>query len=268
VSDDSQAPRAAEPATLDVGQYCREVETHLTRVNGGHLIRIVGPAFDVVRRWAMDGVPLSVVFRGIETKSARHQAGAARRPLRIEFCDEDVRALFADWRRAVGIAPAVESEAEGGGGAGSTDDDAAIGGGGPGAAADADAPADGGRPSSAKDLERAIARLARAAGRLDWPDALREAVSARLTEVSAARAELRGARGEARAAILARVAGGDRAFGAAVAAAAPSDVAAAARADAERDLAPYRGRLAPAAWAEAVAATADRLVRQKLGLPQ
>ena len=42
----------------DVGAYCRAVEAHLTQVNGGHLVRIVGPSFDLVRRWAAEDVPL------------------------------------------------------------------------------------------------------------------------------------------------------------------------------------------------------------------
>jgi hypothetical protein len=39
------------------------------------------------------------------------------------------------------------------------------------------------------------------------------------------------------------------------------------REDAERELAPYRGRLPATAWSQAVATTADRLLRERLGLP-
>ena len=43
------------PAAIDIGAFCRAVEAHLCRVNGGHLVRIVGPAFDVAaeRRWRL-----------------------------------------------------------------------------------------------------------------------------------------------------------------------------------------------------------------------
>src|SRR5262249_17394442 len=92
----------------DVGDYCRQVEQHLTRVNGGHLVRVVGPGFDRVRRWAEEGIPLTVVFRGIELKAERHRLGVSRRPLRIEFCDADVRETFDNWRRSIGVA-AIES---------------------------------------------------------------------------------------------------------------------------------------------------------------
>ena len=61
----------------DVGQYCRDIEAHLTRVNGGHLVRIVGPGFALVREWYQDGIPLSVVLRGIEAKASRHDAKPA-----------------------------------------------------------------------------------------------------------------------------------------------------------------------------------------------
>ena len=33
-------------------QYCREIEAYLCRKNDGHLVRIVGPAFEQVCGWA------------------------------------------------------------------------------------------------------------------------------------------------------------------------------------------------------------------------
>ena len=38
---------------VDLGAYCRAIEAHLCRVNGGHLIRVVGVAFDLVARRAI-----------------------------------------------------------------------------------------------------------------------------------------------------------------------------------------------------------------------
>jgi hypothetical protein len=251
MSDEPVAPGLDAADQIDVGAYCRAVETHLTQVNGGHLVRIVGPGFELVRRWAVDGVPLSVVFRGIDTKAARHRAGAARRPLRIEFCDEDVRDLFEDWRRAIGVAPAARGVAT----SASADDEAGV------------EPASAARRTATRDLDRAIDRLSRAAGRLDWPDALRVVLGARLEALTAIRADLRGARGEARTTILARAAEGDRAFAAELRAAAPAVAVADARAEAERELASYRARLSPAAWLQAVDVTSDRLLRHRLGLP-
>ena len=111
--------------------------------NGGHLVRIVGPGFELVRTWASTGVPLSVVFRAIDLKAARHQAGTSRRPLRIEFCDDDVRELFAGWRRAVGIPASSEPDpAE--------------------PVAEPDEPAGAARRTATKELDRAIDRLSRA----------------------------------------------------------------------------------------------------------
>jgi hypothetical protein len=250
-SDFVAAPSGAGDIAGDVGAYCRAVEAHLTRTNGGHLVRIVGPGFEMVRGWATDGVPLSVVCRGIELKAARHHAGAGRRrPLRIEFCEDDVRVVFDEWRRAVGLAPAAEES--------------------PTVAADvapAGEPGGAARRAATKELDRAIDRLARASGRLDWPDGLREVVSARLAALTGIRDGARGVRGEARAAMLARVAEGDAGFGAAIRASAPADVVADVRAEAVRELAAYRGRLAPAAWAQAIDLTADRLLRSRLGLP-
>ncbi|MCY4511352.1 MAG: hypothetical protein OXG35_30975, partial [Acidobacteria bacterium] len=60
----------------DSGAYCREIESYLCRCNEGHLIRIVGPAFEQVCGWAEAGVPLQVVTAGIDRRlapQARHE---------------------------------------------------------------------------------------------------------------------------------------------------------------------------------------------------
>src|SRR3954451_22954574 len=86
---------------MDSSEYCREIETYLCRKNEGHLIRIVGPAFEQVTGWGAQGVPLAVAFKGIDQYCERYYAkGPRRRPVRIEFCEADVLSLFDDWRRA------------------------------------------------------------------------------------------------------------------------------------------------------------------------
>ena len=65
----AQGIAAAEQAAvqeMDTDQYCREIETHLCRRNGGHLVRVAGPAFEMVRGWAQRGIPLKVAFQGID----------------------------------------------------------------------------------------------------------------------------------------------------------------------------------------------------------
>jgi len=232
-------------ATGDVGAYCRLVEDYLTRVNGGHLVRIVGPAFELVRGWADEGVPLSIVRRGIELKAERHRAGKAKRPLRIEFCEADVRDLFDNWRRAVGL---------------------------PGRRAAADAVADAGdderrRPSLSKHLTRVVDRLARAAGRLDVPDVVRESVAASLEDVTALRDAAKKARGDGRDAIAAQLAPLDARLLHDARRAAPADLLASLAREAARDLAAYRDRLPADRWELAVTATVDRLLRDRWGLP-
>ena len=82
---------------------------YLCQKNRGHLIRVVGPAFELVRGWAATGVPLKVAFRGIDRYCERYDAQAGRRrPVRIEFCEADVLDAFDDWRRAVGVTAATE----------------------------------------------------------------------------------------------------------------------------------------------------------------
>ncbi len=74
VSGETQVGSVMEP-----GAYCREIEAYLCRKNGGHLIRIVGPAFERVCGWAQAGVPLQVVVRGIDRKLGRFLAAGRTR---------------------------------------------------------------------------------------------------------------------------------------------------------------------------------------------
>lgn len=232
----------------DIGAYCRDVEAHLTRVNGGHLVRIVGPGFVLVRQWAEEGVPLSAVYRGIEQKAERHKAGAARRPLRIEFCDADVREVFDAWRRAIGVTT----------GAGGVD------------AARSDPPDRGSGPArkaTTRELDRAIDRLVATAGRLEFPEALRMQVNVVLDRVITMRDGIKGTRGAARDALLAPLPASDQDLLAAAHAAVPAEVLAGVRAEAETDLAPFRPRLSQDAWDRALSITVDRGVRAHFGLP-
>jgi hypothetical protein len=225
----------------DLGEYCRRVEEHLARVNEGEIVRVVGPAFEIVRQWALDGIPLSVAFHGIDRKAERHRAGQSRRPLRLEFCEADVRETFDRWRRAVGVAiqgaeadPAGEPRR---------------------------------RPSLAKHLDRAVERLSRVVGRLDLPEDFRDRLSASLVELAALREAARTARGDARAAIAARLPELDRAMLASARSALPAATLDRLRADASADLSPYQGRLAPEVWRRSLDRGADERLREHLGLP-
>ncbi len=230
----------------DLGDYCRQVEAYLTRVNGGHLVRVVGPGFVMVRQWAEEGIPLSAVFRGIDQKAERHRRGTSRRPLRIEFCEDDVRQVYDDWRRAVGMPAAGEAE---------------------GTVPADDRGSGSSRRSASKDLARAMERLTALGGRLELPEALRDEAAAVLDALAGMREALRTARGDARAQVLAPLAGLDRRLIDAGRQAMPDELLAAVTKDAEADLAPFRGRLEAEAWDRALTATVERGVRGHLGLP-
>ena len=232
-------------ADVDIGAYCREVEDYLTRGNGGHLVRIVGPGFELVRGWATEGIPLSVVHRGIDLKLDRHRAGASKRPLRIEFCEPDVRAVYDHWRRAVGLPAALKS----------------------GDAADEPADDERKRPSLSKQLERAIDRLSRSAGRLDIPDGVRDQIGRVLAALTTLREAAKKARGEARDAIVEELRSLDDELRAGARSAAAPDLVVSLERDASQDLAAFRDRLPPDRWQAAIAATVDRLLRDRWGLP-
>jgi len=91
-------------AVIDREAYCREIEAFLCRKNDGHLIRIVGPAFERVMGWADQGIPVRVAEAGIDRYFQRYyRKGPRRRPVRVEFCEADVLDAFDEWRRAVGV---------------------------------------------------------------------------------------------------------------------------------------------------------------------
>ncbi|MGE5244636.1 MAG: hypothetical protein ACM3SQ_10460 [Betaproteobacteria bacterium] len=225
--------------------YCREIEAYLCRKNEGHLIRVVGPSFDLVSRWEADGIPLKVAFRGIDRTIERQMRKAGRhRPVKIDFCESDVLDAFDEWRRAVGVPAAA--------GRGASDVEAA-----------APSPA----RSLPKHLERAVLRLTNARATGAAGDAFDETIDRVARELDGARAAARGIRGEARAALLARLKAIDRDLLDAARASLDDPARAALVRQAGEELAPYRSRMAPDAFARACDAAVDRLVRERLGLP-
>jgi hypothetical protein len=259
---------------IAVDEYCRAVEAHLCRRNEGHLIRVVGPAFDVVRGWAEHGIPLSIVEAGIDRYVERQAAkGPRRRPIRVEFCEADVLDAFDAWRRAVGV-PEVSSPGPRRTRGGATPAETVIAGG-QAEPSGEDAPGSdiGGaagrrRVSLAAHVERGLARLTAMRGSGPEHAGLGDALAAAVRGLDLLLAEARGARGDAREAVIARLARLDDDLGRAVVRALGDDELAALRAESGRELAPFRGRMDEAAFARALDAAVERSARQRRGLPR
>lgn len=229
----------------DPADYAREIENYLTRKNEGHLVRIVGPAFEQVCGWAAQGIPIKIVYRAIDQYAERYYAkGPRRRPIRIEFCEADVLDLFDAWRRAVGVTS----------GTAAPDDAEAVA-----------APAR--KPPLAAHIERVIARLANIRTKGNRSPGFDNAVDSSVRELERLAADARNARGDTRARILERLTELDRALMDAAIREVEAPSAAALRRDAEEELAPFGARMAPDARAQAVSAAFERLLRESLGLP-
>jgi len=236
---------------VDVPEYCRGIESYLCRKNDGHLIRVVGPSFEIVSRWAQQGVPLKIACAGIDRYFERYyRAGPRRRPVKIDFCEADVLDVFDEWRRAVGVGQHTEPSNQ------SIDNQSSI-----------INHQSSIRRSLPAHLERVVLRLssARASGALGEAfDALIDRVSA---ELDAAREKAGGLRGDARQKLLARLADVD----ADVLREARTLLDDAARAtlarEAEEELAAFRAAMTADAYARAREAAVDRLVRERFGLP-
>jgi hypothetical protein len=231
---------------VDAAAYCREIETYLCRKNDGHLIRIVGPAFERVSAWAARGVPIRVVYAGVDRCFARYYArGPRRRPVRIEYCEADVLDVFDEWRRALGLTARDLGE---------PGDERA-------------GPTASRQPSLSAHIDRAIERLSDAAARRPWPPALAGAVERTIDGLNEVRARAHGARGTRRREVVDRLAELDTALAESV----RRDVDAAALTNAECDamaeLATFRDRMPADVHVRAVSAATDRLLRQRFGLP-
>ena len=229
-------------------EYCRALETYLTRKNEGHLIRIVGPAFERVRGWSERGVPLKVACHGIDRYFERYYAkGPRRRPVRVEFCEPDVLDVFDEWRRAVGVR----------------------------GLGDEPAPASRPREALATHIERVIARLTTLRGTSDRPaDASSRAVfideqvlAEAVAVLDPLRQQAERARGSARDEILAMLAQLDVRLIEAARAAAGAAIMGELRQQAEADLAPFRDRMPVPQWEHAVCAATDRALRERARLP-
>src|SRR5688572_25955921 len=226
------------PVNMDESiEYCREVESYLCKKNAGHLVRIVGPAFEQVKGWAAQGIPLKIVFRGIDATCDRHNAKPGRRrPLRIEFCEADVLKAFDDWRRSIGTS---ESGSE--------------------------------QSSSRKEplaahIERAVSRLL--AVRTNGHDArLAEAIASTVAALDELVTNARHARGDARSDIIERLAVLDSMLLATARQQVDAAKVEALRREAHAELAPYAARMSEDDRRRAAEVILERLVRETLGLP-
>jgi len=229
---------------MEPPEYCREIETYLCRKNEGHLIRIVGPAFEQVCGWAALGVPLKVAFRGIDQYCERYYAkGPRRRPVRIEFCEADVLDLFDAWRRAVGVT----------GGAGAI-------------AVEVEEPAVRKSPLAAH-IERGIAKLTALRAGETRSTVFADRIDAAVRQLDHLAADARAARGEARARIIERLQSLDEELVSGAAQEADAALAATLRLEADAELAPFISRMPPEALDRARGAAFHRLLRDTLGLP-
>ena len=234
---------------MDPGAYCREIESYLCRCNHGHLIRIVGPAFERVRGWAEAGVPLQVVTTGIDRRLARYRAsGPRRRPSASSSARPTCWMPSANGAGRVGVAPA------------------------PGGAVDAADAADRAgrsgprRPSLPRHVDRVLERVSNRLARDEMAADLRAALTRLAADLDALRPAARGARGAARRTLIDRLAEIDRVLLASVRGAAGPALDE-VETDARAELASFRSRLDPDAYTRAVEASVDRLLRVRLRLP-
>jgi hypothetical protein len=237
---------------LQISDYCRQIEAYLCQKNDGHLVRVVGPSFDVVSGWAERGVPLKMALQGIDRYFERYyRKGPRRRPVKIDFCDADVLDVFDEWRKAVGLPDSRQSTVDSRQSEVGSRQSAEV----------------GSRQSLPAHLERVVLRLtaARVRGTLDPPfDELIDRVA---RELDIARAKAGGLRGDARQTLVERLAALDRELADRAHSGLDDTIRAEVEREADDELAGFRAAMAPDAFARARAAAIDRLVRERFALP-
>ena len=230
---------------MTVEEYCREVEAYLCRKNDGHLIRLVGPSFERVCRWADEGIPFKIACQGIDRYFVRYYAkGARRRPVHIDFCENDVLDAFDAWRRAIGVRlpdalPAEERPA-----------------------------AANRRKSLPEHLDKICERVTNRRAAMVPPSAGFDRALEQVAAESAAFRDQPGQlRGEHRQLVIARLAELDRLMLDAARGQSDPAVLQALRLEAAEQLLPFRERMASDAYNAALEAAVDRLVREREDLP-
>lgn len=236
---------------IDVESYCREIEAYLCRKNDGHLIRLVGPAFEQVMGWARQGIPLRVAETGVDRYFERYyRKGPRRRPVRIEFCEADVLDAFDHWRRAVGVA-LVAPDIEGG--------------------PDVEEPGPAVRSakrSLASHLESLVARLTILRGSDKVGHRIGSALDAAVRAIDEIRPQAARARGETREMLLSKLGEVDRALLTAATAALGAQELETIAAEALNDVEAFRSRMPAEAFERARVAARVRLVRHHFSLPE
>ena len=242
------AARGVVSTDVDLpAEYCRQVEAYLCRKNEGHLVRIVGPAFEQVCGWAERGIPLKLAMRGIDRYFERYYAkGPRRRPIRIEYCEADVLDAFDEWRRSVGVSVSAE--------AGAGEATSGIG-------ADLSGP----RSTLPVHLERVIARLTtRRGGNGRTLDPILDSI---IRELDAARAMAKTVRGDARETFIERLRQLDGTLLDALRRQSDDSSLEQLAAEADEELKPFRVRMPADAYQQAHRACVERLLRERANLP-
>ena len=237
-------PGDTQPS-MTAHEYCREIEAYLCRKNDGHLIRIVGPSFERVCGWASQGIPIKIARQGIDAYFVRYYAkGVRRRPVQIDFCENDILDAFEAWRRAVGVRlPGM-------------------------AAAGDDTPVRRHKRSLPEHLDRVCERITARRAVMTPPPQEFDAVLEAIAIEAAGFRDLHGPlRGETRARITARLAELDRMM--LDAARAHTDAASvkSMQAEAAEQLLPVRDRMPAETYQRAVDSAVDRLLREREQLP-
>lgn len=234
---------------IDRDVYCRELEAHLCRKNDGHLIRIVGPAFERVMSWAEQGIPVKVAEAGIDRYFERYyRKGPRRRPVRIEFCEADVLDAFDEWRRAVGVS-VVAPDAEGG--------------------PPVVEPEEATRPRRglSTHIQGVVARLTVLRGSDKLRGRADMALEAAVGELESLAGRTRRARGDERDAAIRVLQDIDAALVDRLAESMDDPDRQAMWVEADRELGPFRDRMPADAYEQARRAAFARLVRHRFGIP-
>jgi len=93
---------AHEPPSRGQDEYLRAIEDYMAQIRLSPML-LTPKEWTVAERWKVDGIPLMVVFKGIDRgirSVPSHKDGYVKLRVTLSYCDKPVRAAFKSYAKA------------------------------------------------------------------------------------------------------------------------------------------------------------------------
>lgn len=98
---------AREPPSRGQDEYLRAIEDYMARIRLSPML-LSPKEWTVAQKWKADGIPLMVVFKGIDgaiRSVSSHKDGYGKLRVTLSYCDKPVRSAFKSYAKAQRLFP-------------------------------------------------------------------------------------------------------------------------------------------------------------------